>query len=200
MLLRPAIANVPYRAAASRYSTPFLSIRCMSYADKPEVLLFFLQPTSTVLALTSLADACGHMQIQGPTSASLYGLQDQEFGPHKIHASEIFARTALSFAFANLKPVVPGMISWDPLFSGAALMTRLCDSFLSSTATCLAQRLYFSVSGHVLVCSRRVVQRFTSLRSEETSDLWWVSVCMPKCAAKACHNPSFTCRESQPAT
>ncbi|CAK0751322.1 hypothetical protein CVIRNUC_002059 [Coccomyxa viridis] len=94
MLLRPTVTRITYRAAASRYSTTFLSVRCMSHADMTE---------------------------------------DQEFGPHKIHASELFARTALSFAFVNLKPVVPG---------------------------------------HVLVCSRRVVQRFTSLRNEEVSDLW----------------------------
>ena len=35
--------------------------------------------------------------------------QDQQFGPHKICKSEIFAGTKLSFAFVNLKPVVPGM-------------------------------------------------------------------------------------------
>ena len=34
--------------------------------------------------------------------------QDQQFGPHKICKSEIFAGTKLSFAFVNLKPVVPG--------------------------------------------------------------------------------------------
>ena len=36
-------------------------------------------------------------------------MQDNQFGPHKIRASEIFASTELSFAFVNLKPVVPGM-------------------------------------------------------------------------------------------
>ena len=47
------------------------------------------------------------------------------------------------------------------------------------------------VSGHVLVCSRRVVQRFTSLRNEEVSDLWWVSVCLSKLAAAFSRKPSF---------
>ena len=47
------------------------------------------------------------------------------------------------------------------------------------------------VSGHVLVCSRRVVQRFTGLRNEEVSDLWWVSVCLSKLAAAFSSKPSF---------
>jgi hypothetical protein len=34
--------------------------------------------------------------------------QDRSFGPHTIHGSEIFVETPLSFAFVNLKPVVPG--------------------------------------------------------------------------------------------
>ncbi len=32
------------------------------------------------------------------------------FGPWKIAASEVFALTGLSYAFVNLKPVVPGAI------------------------------------------------------------------------------------------
>ncbi|CAL5227730.1 g10745 [Coccomyxa viridis] len=60
-------------------------------------------------------------------------VEDHQFGPHKIRASEIFASTELSFAFVNLKPVVPG---------------------------------------HVLVCSRRVVQRFTRLQPAEVADMW----------------------------
>ena len=41
--------------------------------------------------------------------ACLSAWQDHQFGPHEIRASEIFASTQLSFAFVNLKPVVPGM-------------------------------------------------------------------------------------------
>ena len=44
--------------------------------------------------------------------------QDQQFGPHKICASETFARTKLSFAFVNLKPVVPGMHAHPSMVSG----------------------------------------------------------------------------------
>lgn len=34
-----------------------------------------------------------------------------KFGPYKISGSEVFFRTELSFAFVNLRPVVPGKIS-----------------------------------------------------------------------------------------
>ena len=40
MLLRPTVTRITYRAAASRYTTPFLSIRCMSHADMTEVVQF----------------------------------------------------------------------------------------------------------------------------------------------------------------
>lgn len=31
-----------------------------------------------------------------------------KFGPWPINASEVFVRTELSYAFVNLKPLVPG--------------------------------------------------------------------------------------------
>lgn len=37
--------------------------------------------------------------------------QDRSFGPYTICGKEIFVETPLSFAFVNLKPVVPGVIS-----------------------------------------------------------------------------------------
>ncbi|KAK9906489.1 hypothetical protein WJX75_002765 [Coccomyxa subellipsoidea] len=61
------------------------------------------------------------------------GTKDYSFGPHLIRRTEIFAETPLSFAFVNLKPVVPG---------------------------------------HVLVSSKRVEPRFTSLSGDEVADLW----------------------------
>ena len=36
-------------------------------------------------------------------------------------------------------------------------------------------QIWCLVSGHVLVCSRRVVQRFTSLQPEEVSDMWYAA-------------------------
>ena len=42
-------------------------------------------------------DICARMSVQ-----------DRSFGPYTIRGSEIFVETSLSFAFVNLKPVVPG--------------------------------------------------------------------------------------------
>jgi hypothetical protein len=36
--------------------------------------------------------------------------KEYRFGPWPIGASEVFARTALSYAFVNLKPLVPGLL------------------------------------------------------------------------------------------
>ena len=36
------------------------------------------------------------------------------FGPHRVHASEVFAETLLSLGFVNLKPVVPGHVLFIP--------------------------------------------------------------------------------------
>lgn len=40
--------------------------------------------------------------------------QDYLFGPWTIHASEVFATSPLSYAFVNLKPVVPGARAAPP--------------------------------------------------------------------------------------
>jgi diadenosine tetraphosphate (Ap4A) HIT family hydrolase len=40
--------------------------------------------------------------------------QDLKFGPWSIAPSEVFASTPLSFAFVNLKPVVPGHVLVSP--------------------------------------------------------------------------------------
>eukprot|EP00879_Flechtneria_rotunda_P017985 GHRR01018849.1.p1 GENE.GHRR01018849.1~~GHRR01018849.1.p1 ORF type:complete len:204 (+),score=56.53 GHRR01018849.1:171-782(+) len=37
------------------------------------------------------------------------------FGPWPIHADEVFAETQLSFAFVNLKPIVPGHVLVSPM-------------------------------------------------------------------------------------
>jgi bis(5'-adenosyl)-triphosphatase len=38
-----------------------------------------------------------------------------KFGPWTIDASEVFSKTSLSFAFVNLKPVVPGHVLVSPI-------------------------------------------------------------------------------------
>ncbi|CAK9193688.1 unnamed protein product [Sphagnum troendelagicum] len=67
------------------------------------------------------------------------------FGKFKIDPSEVFLVTDHSYAFVNLKPVVPDHKD------GINALTAIT---------------------HVLVSSRRVVNRFLDLTSEEVSDLW----------------------------
>lgn len=49
--------------------------------------------------------------------------QDYNFGPWKIHSTEVFLTTPLSFAFVNLKPVVPGHV----LVSSKRTVPRFTD-------------------------------------------------------------------------
>ena len=44
----------------------------------------------------------------------MFYLQDYSFGPWPINSSEVFATSPLSFAFVNLKPVVPGHVLISP--------------------------------------------------------------------------------------
>ena len=111
----------------------------MSYANMTEVLQFFLQQNMKYFGFGCIF-RCKRVHARSrPHLRYLFGSQDQEFGPHKIHASEIFARTALSFAFVNLKPVVPGRS--NNAMVGAAAVTFLCESYLNCTSTRVAQRL-----------------------------------------------------------
>lgn len=68
------------------------------------------------------------------------------FGPYKIAAFEVFRTSPLSFAFVNLRPLVPGLPS---------------NAFFVK-----------NVSGHVLISPKRVVARYRDLSKEEISDLW----------------------------
>lgn len=56
---------------------------------------------------------------------------DYAFGPYTIHASEVFATSDLSFAFVNLKPVVPGAL------------LELAAFLASSAATCCFYKFMF---------------------------------------------------------
>lgn len=76
--------------------------------------------------------------------------QGFKFGPWPIASEEVFLTTSYSFAFVNLKPIVPGM--------------RRRGRHHAITRQ--------SQTGHVLVSSKRVVPRFASLSAEEVADLW----------------------------
>ncbi|KAH1196853.1 Bifunctional bis(5'-adenosyl)-triphosphatase/adenylylsulfatase FHIT [Glycine soja] len=71
--------------------------------------------------------------------------EDYTFGPYKIHHTEVFYSTNLSYAMVNLRPLLPGHI----------LYMRFSNTFL-----------------HVLICPKREVKRFGDLTADETSDLW----------------------------
>ena len=56
-------------------------------------------------------------------SATFLLVLQLKFGQFDIQASEIFTESALSFAFVNLKPVVPGHL----LVSPKRVVPRFCD-------------------------------------------------------------------------
>ncbi|WVY93919.1 hypothetical protein V8G54_033007 [Vigna mungo] len=76
--------------------------------------------------------------------------EDYTFGPYKIHHTEVFYSTHLSYAMVNLRPLLPAL-DGNGHFSESVYRT----SFL-----------------HVLVCPKREVKRFVDLTADETSDLW----------------------------
>lgn len=49
--------------------------------------------------------------------------QDRSFGPWTVHGSEVFCESDLSYAFVNLKPVVPGHV----LVSSKRVVPRFLD-------------------------------------------------------------------------
>lgn len=85
--------------------------------------------------------------------------QDRSFGPYTIRGNEIFVETPLSFAFVNLKPVVPGAACW------------VQHTIIFSGWPCRGQNVCCS-AGHVLVSSKRVEPRYVHLSDEEAADLW----------------------------
>ncbi|KAG4920447.1 hypothetical protein JHK82_049403 [Glycine max] len=95
---------------------------------------FFLSASSHFLSLTTISLLFKQMAAE-----------DYTFGPYKIHHTEVFYSTNLSYAMVNLRPLLPGHI----------LYMRFSNTFL-----------------HVLICPKREVKRFGDLTADETSDLW----------------------------
>ncbi|PON69536.1 Histidine triad (HIT) protein [Parasponia andersonii] len=83
------------------------------------------------------------------------------FGPHKISIKDVFYTTHLSFAFVNLRPVLPGHILY---------LWRLNDIF--GTDNLKINFLNLNINVHVLVSPKREVKRFVDLTADETNDLW----------------------------
>lgn len=72
------------------------------------------------------------LALQGITPVEGARLQDYLFGPWTIHASEVFVTSPLSFAFVNLKPVVPGMA----LEAGVCLTNQVLNKEEMPTPAC----------------------------------------------------------------
>ncbi|KAK2440518.1 bifunctional bis(5'-adenosyl)-triphosphatase/adenylylsulfatase FHIT [Trifolium repens] len=66
----------------------------------------FLRHSSTTLRIRSIY-----------SSSIKMAAQDYTFGPYKIHHTEVFYSTDLSYAMVNLRPLLPGHI----LFHGFQL-------------------------------------------------------------------------------
>ncbi|KAL6751394.1 bis-triphosphatase-like protein [Haematococcus lacustris] len=88
------------------------------------------------------------LQYQRPcvTMATQAGEKDYKFGPWTVHAYEVFAATELSYAFVNLKPVVPGHV----LVSPARVVPRFNDLTAAEVTDMwlLAQRVGAAVERH----------------------------------------------------
>ncbi|KAK7305578.1 hypothetical protein VNO77_43484 [Canavalia gladiata] len=86
------------------------------------------------------------------SSIKMAAAEDYTFGPYKIHHTEVFYSTHLSYAmYIHIQDhVIQRNIVWG---------------FLSLTV----RDILFS---HVLICPKREVKRFVDLTADETSDLW----------------------------
>lgn len=115
------------------------------------------------------------MQAAGPGATPTHhqlpsSTQTYAFGPYPIEASEVFVTSQLSYAFVNLKPIVPGRSPPRRAKLCAANHSGTHNSLLAPpphTHTCVPR-----TAGHVLISPVRVVQRFSALSGEEVADLW----------------------------
>jgi hypothetical protein len=71
--------------------------------------------------------ACPELSLLIPSAASspcrLSLCVQYSFGPWPISAEEVFAKTQLSYAFVNLKPIVPGEMQGAVAAAAAAAHT-----------------------------------------------------------------------------
>lgn len=88
----------------------------------------------------------GCPRVQATNMSSGAQFQDYKFGPWDIHASEVFVTSPLSFAFVNLKPVVPGHV----LVSPKRVLPRFADLTPEEVADLwrLAQRVGSAIQPH----------------------------------------------------
>ncbi|KAL1370306.1 hypothetical protein AAHE18_01G050600 [Arachis hypogaea] len=78
---------------------------------------FFLHSPSSSSSSSSTLPLLRTLRISSFSSIKMAGEEEKQelkFGPYKIHKSEVFYATNLSYAMVNLRPLLPGHI----LFSG----------------------------------------------------------------------------------
>ncbi|KAI8476527.1 MAG: HIT-like domain-containing protein [Monoraphidium minutum] len=96
---------------------------------------------ATTLASHGSVVAAAKLQLLPCDSAT-----ECKFGPWPIHGSEVFARTRLSFAFVNLKPLVPGHVLVSPIRAAARLSDLTPDEV--ADVMLLAQRVAARLEPH----------------------------------------------------
>ncbi|XLR49910.1 hypothetical protein HN51_000589 [Arachis hypogaea] len=119
---------------------------------------FFLHSPSSSSSSSSTLPLLRTLRISSFSSIKMAGEEEKQelkFGPYKIHKSEVFYATNLSYAMVNLRPLLPVGV--------ANTIEKITRDFLCCGA------LDYS---HVLICPKREVKRFVDLTAEETSDLW----------------------------
>ncbi|KHN18631.1 Bis(5'-adenosyl)-triphosphatase [Glycine soja] len=100
--------------------------------------------------------------------------EDYTFGPYKIHHTEVFYSTNLSYAMVNLRPLLPGHILYMR-FSNTVMGYKQKHSYVEFCCILILHYITYIYKGqflHVLICPKREVKRFGDLTADETSDLW----------------------------
>ncbi|KAG4935107.1 hypothetical protein JHK85_050026 [Glycine max] len=100
--------------------------------------------------------------------------EDYTFGPYKIHHTEVFYSTNLSYAMVNLRPLLPGHILYMR-FSNTVMGYKQKHSYVECCCILILHYITYIYKGHflhVLICPKREVKRFGDLTADETSDLW----------------------------
>lgn len=110
-------------------------------------------------------------------NSRISGIQESglHFGPHLIDSSNIFATTAHSFAFVNIKPVLEGRQLFLLVFLNdqSILIKFFLFQFFKLIRICVYRsRTQKSMIKDVLVAPIRPVTALKDLKDAETADLF----------------------------
>ncbi|KAI3760326.1 hypothetical protein L1987_50720 [Smallanthus sonchifolius] len=112
---------------------------------------------TTLLPPLTLRPVAGRFQIARASTFSSTQMEAEpyKFGPYTIHQKESFYSTDLSYAFVNLRPVLPGHILEQ---HELGLVLHNC--------------IIMNRNIIWIILLKREVKRFVDLTAEETTDLW----------------------------